>query len=60
MAALGHPLVGDALYGAPRAEGLDRPFLHSWSLRFDHPVTGAALSFRLSLPEELRGYLMRS
>ncbi|MBQ9564936.1 MAG: RluA family pseudouridine synthase [Synergistaceae bacterium] len=57
MAALGHPLFGDTLYGAPKTDGLtDRVFLHSWRLAFAHPVTGAELSFRLPLPEELRGF----
>ncbi|MBR1672399.1 MAG: RluA family pseudouridine synthase [Fretibacterium sp.] len=66
MAALGHPLVGDTLYGAPKDGGgvgaplNGRVFLHSWKLAFDHPVTGVALSFRLPLPEELREYLRKT
>ena len=54
MAALGHPLFGDALYGASRGRELGRVFLHSWCLAFPHPVTGVPLSFRLPLPHELR------
>ena len=54
MAALGHPLFGDALYGASRGRELGRVFLHSWCLAFPHPVTGVPLSFRLPLPRELR------
>ena len=58
MAALGHPLVGDALYGAPESDELDgRVFLHSWKLAFTHPVTAAPLAFCLPLPEELKRYL---
>ena len=57
MAALGHPLVGDVLYGAPREEGFDRVFLHSWKLAFVHPATGAPLAFRLPLPEDLTARL---
>jgi 23S rRNA-/tRNA-specific pseudouridylate synthase len=34
------PLVGDVLYGAPKAERLE---LHSWRLEFKHVVTGAAV-----------------
>ena len=58
MAALGHPLVGDALYGAPPAPGFGRVFLHSWRLAFEHPVTGRRMAFRSPLPEELREYLL--
>ena len=58
MAALGHPLFGDTLYGAPKTDGLtDRVFLHSWRLAFAHPVTGAELSFHLPLPEGLKRFL---
>jgi 23S rRNA pseudouridine1911/1915/1917 synthase len=60
LASLGHPVVGDTLYGAPRElpggeEGvsLHRNFLHAAALQFQHPRTGAALSFSSSLPEEL-------
>ena len=58
MAALGHPLVGDTLYGAPESDEItDRVFLHSWRLAFQHPVTAAPLAFCLPLPEELKAYL---
>ena len=48
MAYIHHPVVGDQLYGrrdAARDRGLDRQFLHSWSLAFDHPATGAPMEF---------------
>jgi 23S rRNA pseudouridine1911/1915/1917 synthase len=64
LASLGHPVVGDALYGAPRelrgepgTISLPRNFLHATSLQFQHPRTGAALSFSRPLPEELEGFL---
>ena len=60
MAALGHPLAGDTLYGAPESDGLaGRVFLHSWRLAFTHPVTATPMTFCLPLPEELREYLKR-
>ncbi len=48
MRHIGHPVVGDPLYGVTarrvrakcRDLGLERQFLHSWRLVFDHPVTG--------------------
>lgn len=56
LAYLGHPLVGDFLYGT-ELPGLDRPALHSWKLRLTHPVTGEALSFCQPLPPDLRALL---
>ena len=51
MAALGFPLLGDALYGgAPR---LHRPALHSWRVSFLQPVTGERLCFTVELPEDM-------
>jgi 23S rRNA pseudouridine1911/1915/1917 synthase len=65
LASLGHPVVGDALYGAPRevsgknesSISLPRNFLHAAALQLQHPRSGAALSFERSLPEELEGFL---
>lgn len=54
LAALGHPLVGDELYGGERLESLDRHFLHASALVFRHPVTGKECVFKSPLPEELR------
>ncbi|MDR2174870.1 MAG: RluA family pseudouridine synthase, partial [Synergistaceae bacterium] len=53
MAAAGHPLAGDVLYGAAETPGFGRIFLHSWRLGFTHPVTGQALRFTCPLPGEL-------
>lgn len=64
-ASIGHPVVGDALYGAPReitrktgsALSLRRNFLHAAELQFAHPRTGEALSFAVPLPEQLNEFL---
>jgi len=53
MASIGHPLVGDALYGGAPAAGLSRQALHAFRLAFVHPVTQAALEFRSPLPGDL-------
>ncbi len=55
MAAIGHPLVGDSLYGKARLDscGLGRHFLHAFYLGFQHPKSGEALAFHSPLPEEL-------
>ena len=45
LAALGHPLLGDALYGAPPTALIGRPALHARSLGFRHPETSQPLTF---------------
>ena len=48
LLALGHPIVGDALYGTPSAGG--RLLLHAVSLALRHPRHGAALQLRAPPP----------
>lgn len=73
MSSIGHPVVGDALYGAPgelrsqsnkqRAAGmpatlkLDRNFLHSAALKLAHPRTEKPLTFSRPLPTDLQALL---
>jgi 23S rRNA pseudouridine1911/1915/1917 synthase len=69
MASLGHPIVGDTLYGAPLELrvglnkgtaprlSLPRNFLHSAELRVAHPKTGAVIDLQTPLPEELQTFL---
>jgi 23S rRNA pseudouridine1911/1915/1917 synthase len=58
MAAIGHPVVGDARYGTPdRRLGSGRFFLHAFRLAFDHPGSGARLTFSSELPRDLAAYL---
>ncbi len=58
MAAIGHPVVGDARYGvADKRLGSGRFFLHAWKLAFTHPGTGARMEFTSELPEDLKDYL---
>ncbi|HEX4433608.1 MAG TPA: RluA family pseudouridine synthase [Acidimicrobiales bacterium] len=58
MAAIGHPVVGDARYGTPdKRLGSGRFFLHAFKLGFLHPDTGARIDFTSPLPEDLRTYL---
>lgn len=54
MAHIGHPLVGDPLYGGAPAAGLQRQALHAFRLALPHPVSGAPLEFRAPLPADLR------
>jgi 23S rRNA pseudouridine1911/1915/1917 synthase len=65
MAALGHPIVGDTIYGAPRSPrvnrellpALDRPFLHSARITFAHPADAKSVTVRAPLDHTLRRYL---
>lgn len=58
MAAIGHPLVGDARYGGSRpVVATTRPFLHASQLGFDHPGTGERRRFESPLPPDLEAVL---
>ena len=54
MAHLGHPLLGDSLYGGRAGAGLTRQALHACRLAFTHPVTGQALVWTATLPDDMR------
>lgn len=54
MAHLGHPLVGDFLYGMENPNLISRPALHSWRLSLSHPITGMSLSFTAPLPPDFQ------
>lgn len=53
LAHIGHPLVGDDLYGGKR-ERLDRQALHCTELELIHPVSGEKLFFSSSLNEDMQ------
>ncbi|CAM5784773.1 RluA family pseudouridine synthase [Ottowia pentelensis] len=57
LAHLGHPLVGDALYGGAPAAGLTRQALHARRLSLAHPITGAPLDVVAPLPLDLAAAL---
>ncbi|NIA01591.1 MAG: RluA family pseudouridine synthase [Bacteroidia bacterium] len=66
LKALGHPLIGDPIYGEARWKGLarevrrplqdfSRPALHAWRLQLAHPVSGQPLRFEAPIPTDLKG-----
>ena len=66
LASLGHPVVRDTLYGAPRKiagygepASLERNFLHAAAIQFLHPTTRKALAFEQPLPGELQSFFRR-
>ncbi len=67
FSSLGHPVVGDTVYGAPRTvriggkttQPLGRTFLHAARIVFTHPESGERVDVRAPLAKELREYLYR-
>ena len=60
MAYLGHPILGDMVYGAKKpVPGLTGQCLHAVELRFLHPRTGEAVELRCPLPEEFQTMLRK-
>jgi 23S rRNA pseudouridine1911/1915/1917 synthase len=66
LSAIGHPIVGDPLYGGVhrRVPGdvravmrLERPFLHAARLVFKHPDDGRKMEFQSDLPADLASVL---
>ena len=64
LAAIGHPVVGDGVYGersykefSKKFGQLHRYFLHASDLTFTHPTTGMPLEFHSALPGELQNLL---
>jgi 23S rRNA pseudouridine1911/1915/1917 synthase len=54
MAALGHPLIADNLYGGPPSSEIGRQALHAWRMRFRHPITGADITLSAPLPDDFQ------
>jgi 23S rRNA pseudouridine1911/1915/1917 synthase len=72
MASIGHPVVGDSLYGAPKelkrsnvkappgtraVISLGRNFLHATAVEFKHPRSGDVIALEAPLPEDLTAFL---
>ncbi|MDR2000609.1 MAG: 23S rRNA pseudouridine(1911/1915/1917) synthase RluD [Zoogloeaceae bacterium] len=62
MASIGHPLVGDPVYGKrksadPVLDAFPRQALHAWRLALIHPATGAEMAWESALPEDFSSLL---
>ncbi len=57
LQAIGNAVVGDPQYGSGRRYGLERQFLHSAMLAFEHPFGDGPLEFRSALPTDLANAL---
>lgn len=57
LLAIGNPIDGDPQYGTAGRYGLQRQFLHSRRLAFEHPLGGGPIEFESELPEDLAAAL---
>lgn len=60
LAALGHPVIGDPLYGTDSEPTATRLMLHASRIRFRHPASGRAVVVRCALPADFRKALARA
>jgi 23S rRNA pseudouridine1911/1915/1917 synthase len=49
---LGHPVLGDKVYGGKRAGNFSHQMLHAWKLSFRHPGTGELVNFTAPIPND--------
>lgn len=57
MAAIGHPLAGDWLYGTEDRDLIPRPALHASHLSVHHPITGELIELTAPLPADMKRLL---
>lgn len=57
MAAMGHPLYGDWLYGTERPELIKRPALHSCRLNFVHPILQKKIEVKSDMPDDMQSLI---
>lgn len=56
MKYIGHPVFNDPIYSNDKASDFGQ-FLHSYSMKFNHPITNEALEFKVDLPQTFQDYL---
>ena len=57
---IGHPLVGDELYGSPETEFLNHAALHCRQITITHPITQEEMTFVAPLPDDMKKELEKS
>ena len=57
MSSIGHPLVGDDLYGGANHDGLERQALHCISVKLIHPYTKEEINLQSKLPQDLQAVI---
>ncbi len=59
LRAIGHPIIGDGVYGPNKRSASSRPFLHACKLAFPHPLSGAPIDCESELPRDFADALRR-
>jgi 23S rRNA pseudouridine1911/1915/1917 synthase len=57
LTSIGHPIVGDPVYGRKRREDVDRPLLHAYRISFDHPVTTKRIILEAPMPDDMERFI---
>lgn len=57
LSALGHPIIGDTLYGSEKNSIASRQLLHAYKLEFIHPLTKQIVTYTAPVPDDLRKYI---
>ena len=53
FSAIGHPLIGDSLYGS-KCDLINRQALHSYHISFIHPISNKVIDIYCELPEDIK------
>ena len=54
MSHIGHPIIGDELYGSLDENLINRQALHAYSLKFKQPRTKEILEFKTDIPRDMK------
>ena len=57
MTRLGHPIVGDELYGKRAKSLADRPLLHAYRISFDHPASGSRVTVEAPVAPDVETFV---
>lgn len=59
MSHIGHPVLGDFLYGGENINIIERQALHAYRLSFDHPATGKRINLKAPIPEDINSAILK-
>jgi len=57
-AHIGHPVVGDEVYGKHAKRMADRPLLHAYIISFPHPIKGQPMVINAPVPEDMKHFIV--
>ena len=57
LSSIGHPIVGDTLYGTKKDTQIKRQLLHAYKLDFIHPLTKKEVSYISPIPEDMKPFI---